>query len=129
MTIESLVAARLAADAGVAAIVGAKVHGLWTPEDTAPPYLVIAFDTARSATLKAAAGPLRSAVTVRVYATTYETMIELARAARAALDGWRDLTQTPAVLSTGWASWRDDREPETGFPFRELTFAMQHGDD
>ena len=86
---EKLIADRLQADPGVAAIIGSRVFPVIAPASAAIPFVVWRRQAVvREQTLSGPLGMPTVTLAVDMYAETYEAVRELADACRACLDGF-----------------------------------------
>lgn len=129
MGIEAVLGARLAADSGVIALVGTKIS--WGPaqQDTTPPYLSYRFTTEPMMTVQGPVGPLTTRMVVRCWAKTPEETLDMERAVKAALNGFKDAAASPRVMATNWAGSQDAFDEATEFNGRDVAFSVKHGDE
>lgn len=90
MSLETALRARLLADAGIAALVVARVYPVVLPQ--APAFPAITYEGVAETRLNTFGGPLGLAgplMRLHAWASTYDGARDLARKVRLALDGWR----------------------------------------
>lgn len=104
MTVEEALYTHLTDDAGVAALVSARVYPLVAPQDVARPYLVYQrISTPRVRSHSGPSGLAHPRFQITAVASTYGSARSLANAVRAALDGYSGaMGDAPGVQTAGF---------------------------
>ncbi len=130
-TIEDGLHSHLAADAGVSALVAARIYPLWAPQKPTAPYVVYSrINTERLHHLSGSSALANPHFQFDVFAETFADMVAVAAALRAALDNYSGGMGSP-VLTVGSVMVVDERdtfEPDTGLYHDQLDFSIWHDD-
>jgi hypothetical protein len=119
--------AALTGDAGVAALVGARVYPVQAPQEAPAPFIVFGrVATQRFPTLDDRRGLAQPRIEVGCWAETFDAARALANAVRLALDGLRGTVAGIEVLATRLDAERDDRNDEAHLYRCGLEFVITH---
>lgn len=115
MTLEAELRTYTLAGAGVAALVGTRMHARMLPQTPTLPALVYQrVDTRREHDMAGPDGLPRPRIQLTCWATTPAGAYDLAAAVRARLDGYSGAWGTVAIGSCLCVAERDLNDPETG---------------
>lgn len=121
MTIESAIYSRLSGDAAVAALAGTRIYPVQAPPAAARPYVVyLLVAAARDRTFAGPSGLVDPRYQFDCYADDADTAAALARAVRAALDGWRGRVGLDRVEGGNVFNEFEAFEPDTRLHRRTL---------
>lgn len=119
--IEDALRAVLLADAGVAALVTARVWPAKLPQTAVLPAVVYQrVSTTGDVALETPVGPIRSRVQLSAWATTFGQARQLGEAVVHALNGWSGTAGGKTVQLVRLVNWLDDYEPGPPERFRVI---------
>jgi hypothetical protein len=127
MSLETELRTYTLAGAGVAALVGTRMHARMLPQTPTLPAIVFQrIDTRREHDMAGPDGLPRPRMQLTCWATTPAGAVDLAAAVRARLDGYKGAWGAVTVGSCLCVGERDQDDPETGYSAVSQDYMIQY---